>query len=243
MVLTYNFAPAANYFSNNQPSPIPTNNLLVYVNSKDPLSYNGVGSTFFDLSSNNNNMTINNCTWDNVNKVFNFNGSNSIITTPDLLPQLRASNAVISQTYEVWFKTSNDGVIVNETNNAGWHDTHIENIANSLKGRYYITTPPVELGSNIDSRWMYAALSYNGSTNQIFGNLNGTQTPITQPFTRILNPNPGIISFNLGQGDSTNMGSGAFFNGQMAIYRIYKRALTNTEIVNNYNAQKALFGL
>ena len=242
MVLTYNFAPAANYFSNNQPSPIPTNDLLLYTNSKDPLSYNGIGSTFFDLSSNNNNMTINNCTWDNVNKVFNFNGSNSTITTPNLLTQLTASNTVVSQSYEVWFKTSNDGVIVNETNNAGWHDTQIENVTNQLKARYYITTPPVELGSNISSQWMYAALSYDGSTNQIFGNLNGTQTP-TQSFTRLLSPNPGIIFFNLGQGDGTNMGSGSFFNGQMAIYRIYKRALTNTEITNNYNAQKGLFGL
>jgi hypothetical protein len=243
MVLTYNFAPASNYFSNNQPSPIPTNDLLLYVNSKDPTSYPGSLNTFFDLSSNNNNMTISNCTWDNVNKVFNFNGINSIITTPNLLTQLRESNAVISQSYEVWFKTSTDGVIVNETNNAGWHDTQIENVSNQLKSRYYNTIPPVELGSNDSSRWMYAALSYNGSTNQIFGNLNGTQTAITTGFTRALNPNPGIISFNLGQGDSTNMGSGAFFNGQMAIYRIYKRALTNTEIVNNYNAQKGLFGL
>ena len=74
MPFTYNWAPNANYFNtiNNQ---IATSGLLVYVNSKDSSSYNGSGSTFFDLSSNNNNMTISNATWDSVNKVFNFNGS------------------------------------------------------------------------------------------------------------------------------------------------------------------------
>ena len=242
MPFTYNFAPAANYFNTNQPSPIPTNGLMLYVNSKDSSSYNGSGTTFFDLSSNNNNMTISNCTFDNINKVFNFNGSNSIITSPNLLTQLRLSNTVISQSYEVWFKTSNDGVIVNETNNAGWHDTHLENVTNVINGRYYNTIPPVNLGSNISSQWMYAGLSYDGSTNQIFGNLNGSSTP-SQSFTRALSPNPGVIFFNLGQSDATNMGSGAWFNGQMAIYRIYKRALTSTEMTNNYNAQKSLFGL
>ena len=245
MPFTYNWAPNANYFNtiNNQ---IATSGLLVYVNSKDSSSYNGVGSTFFDLSSNNNNMTISNATWDNINKVFNFNGSNSYIYTPNLYSQLTTGNSVISQTQEVWYKSSNDGVIVDETNNLGqtsWHDSQIELVTGQVKGRYWNMLPPyLSLGSNITSQWNYACIRYNGSTNIIDGNLNGSFTS-SQAFTRTLAPSPAVIYYVLGLGDFTSMGSGSYFNGQMAIYRTYKRALTNTEITNNYNSQKGLFGL
>ena len=242
MPFTYNWAPSSNYFITNE--QIATSDLLVYVNSKDSSSYNGVGSTFFDLSSNKNNMTISNCTWDNVNKVFNFNGSSSYITTPDLWTQLTTGNPVISQTQEVWFKSSNNGIIIDETNNllqTSWHDSQLELVSGQVKGRYWNMAPPyLSLGSNITSQWNYACIRYNGSTKQIDGNFNGSFTS-SQSFTRQFEPSPAVIYFVLGLADVTNMGSGAYFNGQIAIYRTYKRALTNAEILNNYNSQKSLF--
>ncbi len=247
MPFTYNWAPNSYYFNNINVQPIPSSDLLVYVNSKDSSSYNGSGSTFFDLSGNGNNMTISNTTWDNVNKVFNFNGTNSYITTPNIYSQLTTGNAVVSQTQEVWFKSSNNGIIVDETNNlaqTGWHDSQIEIVSGQVKGRYWnMASPYLSLGSNITSQWNYACIRYNGSTNRIDGNLNGTFTS-SQTFTREFAPSPAVIYYVLGgPSDITNMGSGSYFNGQMAIYRTYKRALTNTEITNNYNSQKGLFGL
>ena len=247
MPFTYNWAPNSYYFNNTNTGPVPTSDLLVYVNSKDSASYNGSGSTWNDLSGNNNNMTISNATWDSVNKAFNFNGTNSYISTPNIYSQLTSGNALVSQTQEVWYKSSStNGVIVDETNNLGqtaWHDSIIELVSGDTKGRYWnMASPYVSLGSNVSSQWNYVCLRYNGSTNTIDGNLNGTFTS-SQAFTRLFAPSPAVIYYVLGLADFTNMGSGSYFNGQMAIYRTYKRALTNTEITNNYNAQRGLFGL
>ena len=37
-------------------------------------------------------------------------------------------------------------------------------------------------------------------------------------------------------------GGVVYYNGLIAVYRTYKRALTNTEITQNWNAEKSLFG-
>ena len=42
--------------------------------------------------------------------------------------------------------------------------------------------------------------------------------------------------------DST-VNSGDLFNGNLAIARVYNRALTAAEVLQNYNAQKGRFGL
>jgi len=242
MVFIYNFAPASNYFQTNE--QIVTSGLLLYINTKDSSSYNGSGSIVNDLSGNNNNMTISNATWDSINKVFNFNGSNSYIYSPNLWTQLTTGNSVYSQTQEVWYKSSNNGIIIDETNNlaqTSWHDSQIEIVANQVKGRYWnMASPYLSLGTNTGTNWNYACIRYNGTTNTIDANFNGTFIS-SQSFIRSLAPGDNIIYYVLGLGDITNMGSGAYFNGQIAIYRTYKRALTNTEILNNYNSQKSLF--
>jgi hypothetical protein len=39
------------------------------------------------------------------------------------------------------------------------------------------------------------------------------------------------------------MGGGAvYYNGLIAVYRTYKSALTNSQILQNWNAEKTLFG-
>lgn len=220
---------------------------LVFVAGYNPVSYSGAGSTWYDLSGNGNNMTISNATWSAPNNAFSFNGSNSYITTPDLWSQLTTGNSVYSQTQEVWFKSSSlNGTIVDETSNlaqTSWHDTQVELVGGTVKGRYWnMASPYVTLGSNNSSAWMYACIRYNGSTNIIDGNFNGTFTA-SQSFTRSLAPSPAVIYYVLGLADFTNMGGGnTYYNGLVGVYRTYKRALTNSEILQNWNAEKGKFG-
>jgi hypothetical protein len=243
MPFIYNFGPSSNYLNTN--SSVITNGLLVYINSKNSSSYNGSGITAFDLSGNSNNMTLSNVTWDAVNKAFSFNGSSSYIYTPNLWTQLTTSNSTFNQTQEIWYKSSSNGVLVEEANNLAinsWHDTQLEIVAGQVKGRYWNLLPPyVTLGTNSGSQWNYACIRYNGSTNTIDANFNGVFTT-PQAFTRSLAPTPAAIYYILGIGDNvTNMGSGVYYNGLVSIYRTYKKALTNSEILQNYNAQKSLF--
>ena len=225
---------------------IATNGLMVYVDATKSSSYPGTGTTWYDLSGNSNNMTISNCSYDG-SKSFLFNGSTSYTYTPNMYPLLTTSNSVVSQTQEIWFKSSNAGVLVNETNSVttpSWYDSQIELTTPTIvKGRYWnFVSPYVTLGTNDSSKWNYAVIRYNGSTAIIDGFFNGTFTS-TISFTRQFAPSPALYYVLLGKDSGTNMGSGLNFNGNIAIYRSYKRALSNTEILNNYNAQKGIFGL
>ena len=221
---------------------------LVYVAGYSSTSYNGAGVTWNDISGNGNNMTISGATWSSPNKAFSFNGTNNYIYTPNIYSQLTASNANFSQTQEVWFKSGNAGQIVQEANaisSASWYDSQLElTTATTLKMRYWnLSSPYVTAGTNDSTRWNYVALRYNGATTTIDGNFNGTFVT-AQTFTRELAPSPANIYYILGQATATNMGSGtsAFFNGLIAVYRTYKRALSNAEILQNWNAEKGFYG-
>lgn len=45
-----------------------------------------------------------------------------------------------------------------------------------------------------------------------------------------------------GATDSSNMGDGTYFNGSMNEIRVYSDALTPTEVLQNYNTNKADYG-
>jgi hypothetical protein len=245
MSLIWSLTKASGYLAS-QSSPISqiATGALVYVAGYSNSSYNGVGTTWFDLSGSGNNMTISNATWDSVNKAFNFNGSNSYITTPNIYSQLLSSNAAINQTQEVWFKATS-GSVVSEQNaisSPSWYDTQIELVSTAVKMRYWnLSSPYVTAGTNDSSKWMYACVRYNGATSQIDGNFNGSFVA-AQSFTRTLTPSPAALYFVLGVGSGTNMGSGTYLNGAVAVYRTYRRALTNAEITQNYNAEKKYYG-
>ena len=119
------------YLSSRSSSQLPSivSGSLVYVAGYNPSSYNGAGSTWNDLSGNNNNMTISGATWSSVNKAFSFNGTSNYIATPNIYTQFTSGNAAISQTQEVWFKSSNPGCVIGETNavsSPSWYDTQCE---------------------------------------------------------------------------------------------------------------------
>jgi hypothetical protein len=231
------------YLSTTQ-NQVSTGSLMVYVSGFNTSSYNGVGSTWNDLSGNGNNMTISDASWNAATKSFVFNGTSSYIYTPNLLSLFTSGNSAFNQTQEVWFKTANDGVIMRESSNLGynsWHDSQIEIVGGDVKLRVWNLDPPyVTAGTNNSSRWNYVALRYNGATSTVDGYFNGVAaTP--QTYTRLFSPNAYLAI--LGQPDTTNMGSGEFFNGNIAIYRNYKRALTNAEILANFNSERSLFGV
>ncbi len=235
------------YQKKSSPSPVTvTTGALVYVAGYSSSSYNGAGSTWFDLSGNGNNMTISGATWSAVNKAFSFNGISDYIYTPDIYTQLLAANVAVSQTQEIWFKTSaTNGALVQEANavvGPSWYDTSIEVVSNIVKMRYWnLSSPYVTAGTNDSTKWMYACVRYNGSTLIIDGNFNGTFTSTTA-FTREFAPTPATIYYILGQSSATNMGTSTFYSGLIGMYRTYKRALTNAEILANYNAEKSNYG-
>jgi hypothetical protein len=97
-------------------------------------------------------------------------------------------------------------------------------------GQWYYT-PPVPTTLNT---WQQIIFTYDGSGLAIYS--NGVSVGSTA-FTGT--PNSGGAGIRIGRRwDLEN-----YFTGNIAISRVYNRALTSTEILQNYNAQKGRFGL
>ncbi len=245
MPLFYNWSSIKSGY-NNYTNSIVTSDLMIYVDASKSSSYPGSGNIFYDLSGNSKNMTISNCTYDG-SKSFSFNGSTSYIVSPDIYTLFTSSNSTFNQTHEIWFKSSSaNGVIIDEQGygfpSSGWHDSQLEIVSNTIKARVWNQSPPYStVGTNDTTKWMYVAFRYNGSANTIDGYFNGSPFSLTS-VTRFFSPNPAGYHISLGYPDATNMGAGSAFSGNIAIYRTYKRPLTNTEILQNYNSEKSSFG-
>jgi hypothetical protein len=81
--------------------------------------------------------------------------------------------------------------------------------------------------------WAYIVGTYDGSNVKIYYNGDLINT---------ISENRNITTFNVNNYVGYD-GTSSFTNGRIAISRIYNRALTATEVLQNYNATKGRFGL
>ena len=77
--------------------------------------------------------------------------------------------------------------------------------------------------------------TYDGTSVRVY--VNGSGSTLSTSTVDITNT---TTSFRLG---SRGSGSGNFFNGDIYVGRIYNRALSDSEILQNFNTQKSRFGL
>ena len=74
----------------------PTANRVVHLDAGDSSSYSGSGTTWSDLTSNNNDFTLSNCTFSSDNSgSIEFNGSNSQADRGSELTFNKASNTMM----------------------------------------------------------------------------------------------------------------------------------------------------
>lgn len=222
-------------------------NLVLWVDASKTGSYPGTGTVWYDISGNSNNMTLFNCTYTGTNAIV-FNGTSSYTQSPNLITPFTTSN--FQQTQEIWFLNQYlgtgvaSGVLIDElgqtTINTGWHDTQLELVNGNLYARLWNSASVQMSGTySTGASWVYAALRYNPGTLVFDLFLNGVKSNSATSYSRI-NATPGYYA-TLGAADSQNLGSGAWYKGQIAIYRTYNRALTDAEILQNYTTDASGF--
>lgn len=91
----------------------------------------------------------------------------------------------------------------------------------------------------LDSWGHIVMVRQNGSTNNGCFYVNGTYEPISSSAT-VLNVN---TTTNMTLGNTSDRYSKYWTKGDFGIAQIYNRALSATEVLQNYNAQKGRFGL
>jgi hypothetical protein len=243
MPFLYNYGPSAYFrYSNSGPT---TSNLFQWIDASNPSSYNGSGNIWYDLSGNSNNMTLSNYYFTGGNS-FYFNGTNTATISPNMISFLNSSS--FNQTQEIWFKnyvsgTYTNGVVIDElgqsTPNIGWHDSQFE-IVNGIGYIRVWNNSSLNVGTFQTNVWRQLVWRYNATSGTLDGFVNGVKVVTSGNGLYRINTNPGYYSA-LGQSDGTNLGNGGYFKGFIGLYRNYNKALSDSEILQNYNADKYKF--
>jgi len=218
---------------------IVTNGLVLSLDAADQNSYSGSGTTWRDLSGNNNTGTlVNTPTFSTVNGgSIIFNGTTQYISTTSQIINITTNWSV-----NVWFKTTgstNLGSLVvrgSATETIQWR-CELQNTTGKINFVMRNSGDQSILGTTSTNNTGWHMATYTNSSSLVtvymdsIAENSGTITNLTDVATNII----------LGRlGNSTGP---YYYNGNIATTQLYNRALSATEIAQNYNAQKSRFGL
>jgi hypothetical protein len=224
---------------------IVTNGLVLALDAADRNSYPTTGTTWFDLAGSNNGTLTNGPTFNSANGgSIVFDGSNDYvglgdnlildITKPFTISSFFNLN-LYNNTYPTLFtiktSTGNSLVLLITLDGGyapltfGWNGTDT-----------YKPSGTISL-----NKWYNISLTYNGNGISSFSNFNLYINNTLQTLSAA-NTFAGIGQVNtLG---TLNTGTANFyFNGNIASTQIYNRALSTTEIQQNFNALRGRFGI
>ena len=222
--------------SNSWPIFNVTSGLILNLDASNANSYPGSGTTWYDLSGNNKNGTLTN------GPTFSSANGGSIVY--DGADDTVTCNLVTSDannvTMEAWFKATtlpgDRGLILNGNGGSNGYGLQFGACGTAGTTLYVffggINCNVVSYGTLVTNTWYQAV--YTRTTTPSISNIlyiNG----ISRSTNNSSNPNAAPAG-------STLIGHSAF-NGNIAIARIYNRALSATEVLQNFNVTKNRFGL
>jgi len=212
---------------------IATDGLQIFLDAGNTRSYSGSGNTTFDLSGSGNTSALTN----GVSYLSSNLGTFSLDGTNDYILVNSQANILSKTAYTkiAWFYVTSFAT-ANNIISGGFSGQHAFwlFVSNRLyaghNGNWSTVTGNTTLSLNT---WYHGAVTYNNSTGwklYLNGREDGTSVDTT---TFINNQEISIGSY----------GAGNYFTGRIASVQVYNRALTASEIVQNYNATKRRYGL
>jgi hypothetical protein len=241
---------------------IVTNGLILALDAANVRSYPGSGTSWFDLSGSGNTVNLNTNVYNSEGVTSSFNGNFSASSGGAIVYSGRSQLTV-----DLWIRTPNDFTSANQrsvlypvgTNSTGgWGlltsraNTHSFNlilmpVGGDMGGgatSWYYGYRDTSIGNN---QWTNFSFSYLGSRSGGTHNVNMVEAFINGQ----LNPNRYAIhsatmtSTIGGNGTAASFGTSGFENvGQrIGIVRIYDRALTQSELIQNYLVTKGRYGI
>lgn len=228
-----------------QTSLLPKNNLVVNYDFSKSAGFTRGATTATNLAgtASGNPTLYNSPIFMNSLGFISFNGSNQYLATPNIRTYFKSVNtsAQRSFTMSFWFyPLTATGVVVSELDShvpsGGWHASNIEIINGFIK--YRIWNGPIitsSLAVNIN-QWHHIALVYDETSvkGYLNGVLQGTQAGAREiPLTS--------QNYAIGAGETTNMGTAAYGNFNLAQFKIHNLPLTDNEILSEYELRKSEF--
>lgn len=225
-----------------------TDGLFIYLDAKNPKSYPGTGSTWYNLARTTFNATKDGSqspTWPQYNPTqgcFTFTGgvigNNYSRFDIDNIPSSD------SATIEAWFRTTDSSNIF--VLRAGGPDANVYaadcyqmNLSTSMcyaAGESYFDAAYCDSGNYIDGKWHCAAITFNYSTQLMRAYMDGVfKGQATQAGT----PVP-ITGHSMRIGTRNDLYAGHYI-GDIAMIKFYTKALSDAEVLQNYNAVRRRF--
>lgn len=206
------------------PPAYVTNGLQAYLDAGSVASYPGSGTTWFDISGNNNNLTlVNSPTYvSGPNGYFSFNGttqygSGSVTNTTDWTVQMfvYTNNKTGALVYYPFSPAGAQGL--------GYGGTFLQPQGNVI----YYAGPSGVVQANVQvdvGAWASIATTKSGSSHTIYKNATSLNTGSVG--------SQSLSTYNIGR-RADNIW---YFNGRISIVLIYNRQLSASEIAQNYTA-------
>ena len=216
---------------------VVTDGLAIHYDAGNNTSYNGTGTTIYDLSGNSRNGTIvGSPTW--TSNYFTF--VDDYIITTNLSAIITSDNEAHS--VELWVYPTNNGVLVQYNNstspNTGYHHSAIEIVGGNLEVGLWTGSAlgsTGNIGAVSFNQWHQIVLTYNGSVCK--GYIDGVyKGSVNVAWTSPMNYSYSLFHMNFGYSTITNQGDGTNFDGRFGIMRVYNKALTDAEVLSNYNS-------
>lgn len=226
-------------------TPVVTGGLVVHLDTGNVASYPGSGSTWSNLTSPTSNATL-------INTPTYSSSNGGILTFSDTSFQhatMTNLGNLTNWTVEAWVRTSKSltnrvaGLVCNEFDlvnrlNFSLGNNNAPSNYNLAAGYYNGVWRTTAGFTPTLNSWVQVVGTYNGSVVQQYSNatsvnsLNYVGTPQSGGQVRIMR-----------RWDSVENDSANFYPGDLSIVRIYNRALTSNEVLQNYNANRNRFSL
>ena len=221
---------------------IVKNGLVLCLDAKDLKSYSSSGTTWTDRSGLGNNGTlVNGVGYSNGAMVFD--GVNDYVTVPTNT-SIDLINTVSLESYIKYTTTINTVCIEKSANN-----THYQfQVFSNTQGTIGVAGELVFMLQPNDKNWVVSKESSNdGNWHHVVGTYDRSLTTAKIYIDGILkNTNSSILYGPASNNQPLLIGSRtglAGFGGSISLIRIYNRALSPEEILQNYNATKSRFQL
>jgi hypothetical protein len=220
---------------------IITDGLVLCLDAGNTKSYLGSGTTWTDISRNNNTGTLSGGpTFSSANGgSFVFDGTNDCVSGASFVPN------ITNKTLAAWVKLSSvsqqgGGVINLETDGGGFFDAIVYNETNSGWGfgsDNFTRTSWSGVKETSTSDWVYMAATYANNNYNLYRNsiliLNTTSFS--------------VLNFNTSSksliGARHTGGSSNYLSASIAFAQLYNRALTSAEVLQNFNATRGRFNI
>jgi hypothetical protein len=215
---------------------VVTDGLVLYLDAANQYSYVSGSTSWNDISRGGNNGTLVN------GPTFNSANGGSIVFdgTNDYASILDSStlNFTTGFSCDFWVYSNSGGspMFIHQQSGStfGGFEIYSNSSNNILFNKNASVNLVISSASFIRNAWTYVACTANGTTANIYvnsTNIGSASAPLPDNVDGILRIGDWIGS------------SGYQLNGKMSIMKLYNRALSATEVLQNYNATKTRFGL